>query len=183
VDNLVNETTSIRKREKETLSQSRENRLVTRRPKPPPSHMHELKLGRAEPGTMAEQPGAAADATPLEETAGLENVGVQEPPMAPGPVKAPSKPAAEGAGRPHCDDQGAADRLPAVPAQRRTDQNLRAVTDGLLLQRVRREDTLYWEQHPPADLRPGSTATTESRLQTSTEPRGTARRRRTPGHW
>jgi len=107
--------------------------------------MHDL--GRAEPGTMAERLGAAADATALEETAGLHEGGVQEPAVAPGPARAPSRPSAAGVEGPHRDGEGAADGLPSVPAQRRNDQNLRAVTDGLLLQRARREDTLYWEEH------------------------------------
>jgi hypothetical protein len=106
--------------------------------------MHEL--GQAEPGTMAERP-RVADATALEEAADVDDGDVQDPAMAPGPAKAPSKTAAVGVERPQCDGEGAADGLPSVPAQHRTDQNLRAVTDGLLLQLARREDTLYWEQH------------------------------------
>ncbi len=106
--------------------------------------MHEL--GRPEPGETAERP-AAADATELEEAAGQEDGGVQEQAMAPGPARAPSKSATAEVEQPHCDGEGAADGLPAVPAQRRTDQNLRAVADRLLLQRARREDALYWEEH------------------------------------
>ncbi|WP_261567201.1 hypothetical protein [Frankia gtarii] len=107
--------------------------------------MHEL--GWAEPGTMPKPFGAAADTMPLEEAAGLANGKIQEPAMAPGPARAPSKPAVVEVEQPHWDGEGAAEELPSVPAQRRTDRNLRAVTDGHLLQRARREDTLYWEQH------------------------------------
>ncbi|SNQ52002.1 hypothetical protein FRACA_90005 [Frankia canadensis] len=98
--------------------------------------MHEL--GRAEPDTMAERPSAAVDAAALEEIGGLDNGGVQDPAMAPGLGRGPSTSAAAGVERPHCDGEGAADGLSSVPAQRRTDQNLRAVTDGVLLQRARR---------------------------------------------
>ncbi|WP_261561841.1 hypothetical protein [Frankia tisae] len=106
--------------------------------------MHEL--GQAEPDTMAEQPGAA-DATELQEAAGLANGSLWEPAMAPGPARVPSKPAVVEVERPHCDREGAAGRLLSVPAQGGTDRNPRAVTDGLLLQRARQEDTLYWEEH------------------------------------